>query len=103
MKKPNELPIIPLDEAIERYKSAKQGLYEIGYREGAAVAFGLMGMAAAIQKNGPRVVHREYWTSELDGKRWYTCWCPGCGAYMKWREAGVDEGTLSEWCGGCRY
>ncbi len=72
-------------------------------KNGAAIAFGLMWMADAIQKNAPRVVDRDYWTSESTGNALYNCSCPGCGAHMKAREAGVDEGTLSEWCGECRY
>lgn len=74
-----------------------------GMLRGAAVAFGLMGMAEAIRRNGPPLVVRECWTSEIDGRRFYTCFCPGCGAYMKYRKAGEDEGTDNEWCGACRY
>jgi hypothetical protein len=58
--------------------------------------------AKFCQDNSPLVVERSYWTSELDGKEYYNCFCPGCGAYMKGREAGVDEGTCWEWCGSCR-
>lgn len=75
----------------------------VGYQAGAAVAFGIIGMFEAIRRNAPRLVERSYWTSELDGKRYYNCFCPGCGAYMKMRDAGVDEGTDDEWCGSCRY
>ncbi len=76
---------------------------DAAYHFGAASAFGLLGMAYAIQANAPRLVERSYWTSELDGTRYYDCPCPGCGAYMKHRRGGEDEGTLSEWCGVCRY
>ena len=70
--------------------------------EGAAVAFGIIGMAEAIRENGPRIVERHYWTSSLDGACLYDCRCPGCGCQMKCRTAGVHEGTDLEWCGACR-
>lgn len=72
------------------------------YTSGLMVAFGVMGMADAIRENAPFVVDREYWTSGIDGRRYYTCHCPGCGAMLKRREAGVHEGTDLEWCGVCR-
>lgn len=72
------------------------------YAYGAAVAFGIIGMAEAIQRNGPRIVERSYWTSEIDGRDYYTCHCPGCGVQLKRREPGM-EGTSNEWCGMCRY
>jgi hypothetical protein len=75
----------------------------LGRQEGAAVAFGIIGMFDAIRKNGPRIVERCYWTLAVSGERVYTCHCPGCGAYMKNRKAGRDEGTDNEWCGACRY
>lgn len=75
--------------------------YEIGYREGAAACTGLILMALAIQDNGPRVVERSYWT-RVDTVEMYDCFCPGCGAYLKNRKAGEDEGTDREWCGVCR-
>jgi len=67
--------------------------------EGAAVAFGLMGMAEAIRKNAPRLVERQYWKTDPS---YYDCYCPGCGVLLKARDAGVDEGTAAEWCGSCR-
>lgn len=76
--------------------------FKVGMQRGAAVAFGLVGMALAIRKNAPRLVTREYWT-RVDGKLLYTCFCPGCGCQMKNRVAGEDEGTIYEWCGACRY
>jgi hypothetical protein len=74
------------------------------YEEGAAVAFGLMGMAEAIRINGPRVVHRTYYASEIDGQRVYDVWCQGgCGVLLDGRAAGVHEGTDLEYCGACRF
>jgi hypothetical protein len=75
--------------------------YEIGYREGGAAAAGLLLMALAIQKNAPRVVERRYWTSEINGAKYYDCDCRGCGVCLKARDAGIDEGTDYEWCGAC--
>jgi hypothetical protein len=74
----------------------------LGMREGAALAFGIIGMAEAIRRNAPKLVERRYFCAD-DGKRFYCCYCPGCGAYMKNRIAGVHEGTDDEWCGACRY
>lgn len=71
-------------------------------REGAAVAFGIVGMFEAIRKNGPLLVERYYWTTER-GQRLYDCHCPSCGVYMKHRRAGEDEGTDNERCGACRW
>jgi hypothetical protein len=76
--------------------------YQDGFEEGAAVAFGIIGMAEAIRQNAPLVVERSYWTSERDGKLYYDAFCPGCGACTEGWEAGVDEGTDAEWCGACR-
>jgi hypothetical protein len=75
--------------------------YDRGYKDGASFAFGIIAMAQAIRDNPhtPLVVRREYW--ETDPTK-YDCWCPGCGAYMKGRTAGKDEGTDYEWCGVCR-
>lgn len=73
------------------------------YLAGAAVAFGLMGIAQAIKDNHSPLVSRHYWTSELDGKEYYSCACLGCGVEMKKRQAGLDEGTDREWCGACRW
>lgn len=73
-----------------------------GYEAGAAVAFGLMGMALAIQKNGPKLVERSYWETD-DGTKYYDTHCPDCGCYMKNLDAGKDEGTDNEFCGICRY
>ncbi len=75
---------------------------EQGRREGAAIAFGITAMAEEIRRSGPPLVKRDYWTTD-DGECLYTCFCPGCGAYMKHCHAGVDEGTDNEWCGACRY
>ena len=70
---------------------------------GAAVAFGLMGMAEAIRANAPRVVERSYWLAS-DGKQYYDCFCSGCErVLMKKRTAGRDEGMDREWCGVCRW
>lgn len=75
-----------------------------GFYLGGATLGGLLLMALAIQANAPRVVEREYWTSDLDGTPYYNCFCTGgCGAYLKARQAGVDEGTDYEWCGECLY
>lgn len=70
---------------------------------GAAVAFGIVGWAFALRRNAPRCPSkREYWTSDLDGKRYYNCFCACCEhAYLKALDAGVDEGTDAEWCGEC--
>jgi hypothetical protein len=70
---------------------------------GAAVAFGLLGMAEAIRANAPPLVVRHYWTSEIDGRHFYECYCANsCGTYLKGRHAGRDEGTDAEYCGACR-
>lgn len=75
------------------------------FLKGAAVAFGVVGWALALRRNAPRCPSkREYWTSDLDGKRYYNCFCACCEhAYLKALEAGVDEGTDYEWCGECLY
>lgn len=67
--------------------------------------FALVGMGLAIQANAPRLVERSYWTSDIDGARYYDCGCPGegCGVHMKRCKAGEDEGTDNEYCGLCRY
>lgn len=75
---------------------------EDAFRRGAALAFGVIGMAEAIRKNAPRLVERTYW-SGVDGTLYYDCCCPGCGVLMKARDANEDEGTDNEWCGVCRY
>jgi hypothetical protein len=76
-----------------------------GRLEGAAVAFGIIGMARAIAARGPWCPsRRDYWVSELDGRRYYTCWCARCERQqLKHRVAGEDEGTDEELCGDCRY
>lgn len=103
MTEPWEEPSLYCDDICEDNDVEEAcGCVGCGYVLGAAVAFGLMGMAEAIRRNGPPLVVREYWTSEIDGRRFYTCFCPGCGAYMKYRKAGEDEGTDNEWCGACR-
>lgn len=69
--------------------------------EGAAAGMGLLLMAMAIEKTHWRnivVVERRYW----EGGERYDCFCPGCGAGLKARSAGVHEGTEVEWCGACR-
>lgn len=81
---------------------AIEAAFGVGVASGAAVAFGIIGMAEAIRRNAPRLVERHYWTTE-DGKSLYYCFCPGCGCQLKHRESGVDEGTDNEWCGACRY
>jgi hypothetical protein len=86
--------------------------YEVGYALGredgyrTAVerlkAFVVMGEWCAL--NATPIVEREYWTSDLDGRCYYNCFCPGlgCGAYRKALDAGVHEGTDLEYCGLCR-
>lgn len=71
--------------------------------EGAAVAFGVVGMGEAIRQNAPRLVERYYWTSERDGQRYYDCFCPGCGVQIKGLIADKWEGTDYEWCGWCKW
>jgi hypothetical protein len=84
--------------------AAQARALEQGHREGAAIAFGIVGMVEAIRRRPPPlVVKRHYWVSEIDGERLYDCYCPGCGTGMDGLHPGVDEGTDNEWCGACRY
>lgn len=95
-------------DGVVRVSAALEDLYPCdpsgfeGFVNGAAVAFGLIGMAEAIGLNAPLVVERDYWTSEINGAAYYDCFCPGCGVRLKFREPGVHEGTDLEWCGACR-
>lgn len=73
------------NEAAEGLAACFNGLADRYRLEGAAALGGLIGMALAIQENGPRLVERYYWTSEFHG-----------------RVAGAHEGTDLEWCGVCR-
>lgn len=99
-------PNAPSSEGM--HKVPRRGDYPLhccpgSFESGAAVAFGLIGMAEAIRENAPRVVERTYWTSEIGGTRYYDCPCPGCGVHMKALTPGFHEGTDSEYCGVCRY
>jgi len=78
-------------------------VHEAGVQAGMIWGAAIIAMAEAIWKNAPRLVERHYWTSEIDGTRYYDCFCPGCGVQMKKCTPGVDEGTDNEWCGACRY
>ena len=76
--------------------------YVEGRMDGAAVAFGLMGMAEAIRMR-PHPQPREYWScpgsARLDARQFYTGWCSRCGDQLKNRRAGEDDLTPYDWCG----
>jgi hypothetical protein len=96
-----ELWDLALDECNRKWLETESPVdFANGADWGARWLAAVVGMAMAVQKNAPRLVERRYWETD---PRYYDCWCPGCGAYMKMRDAGVDEGTDYEWCGSCRY
>lgn len=89
--------------SLDRFTDELCGPSCLRFEEGVAFAFGIVGMVEAIRRRPPPlVVKRDYWTTD-DGRELFTCFCPGCGAYMKHLRAGIDEGTDNEWCGSCRY
>lgn len=86
-----------------------RGIYHhvrcVHQRNGMQILQALQDWALAVRRNAPRCPSlREYWTSDLDGTRYYNCFCASCDcAYLKSLDAGKDEGTDREWCGLCLY
>jgi hypothetical protein len=80
--------------------------YEFGFIDGFRTACEQIKACVAMGEwcalKGTLIVSRSYWTSELDGHRYYDCFCPICGVQLKKRDAGVHEGTDLEYCGACR-